>query len=89
MIMQITAPQAQKRCCFIKISSCPETNMSLCVLKHYSRCSTQLHCQIGQIIAYLDIFSVLARSYPILSPESGGKLTDTAVPHRFCHSFQA
>ncbi|ERK58272.1 hypothetical protein HMPREF1545_02623 [Oscillibacter sp. KLE 1728] len=37
MIMQITAPQAQKRCCFIKISSCLETSPSLRVLKHYSR----------------------------------------------------
>ena len=37
MTMQITAPQAQKRCCFIKISSCAETSSSLCVLNYDSR----------------------------------------------------
>ena len=44
--------------------------------------------KISQAIAYSDIFSVLARSHSILLAESGGKLTDAAVTHRFCHSFQ-
>ena len=88
MIMQITAPQAQKRCCFIKISSCPETNMFLYVLKYYSRRFTQPHCQIGQMVACSDIFSVLARRQPIPLPERGSELTNTTVTHRFCHSFQ-
>ena len=48
----------------------------------------QPHCQIGRTTAYSDIFSVLARSHSILLAESGGKLTDAAVTHRFCHSFQ-
>ena len=38
MTMQITAPQAQKRCCFIPISSCPETNSFLRILRYYSSC---------------------------------------------------
>ena len=37
MTMQITAPQAQKRCCFIEISSCSETSSFRHVVRYYSR----------------------------------------------------
>ena len=88
MTMQITAPQAQKRCCFIEISSYTETSSSLCVFEWYSRHPAWLHFQIGQIISYLDIFTILTRYQPILLPESSDKLADTAVTYRFGHAFQ-
>ena len=81
MTMQITAPQAQKRCCFIEISSCSETNASRCVLKYYSRWDALVYHRIGQVLCRFRHFSIHGRRHAILPPEGGGELTGTAVSH--------
>ena len=63
MTMQITAPQAQKRCCFIPISSCPETNSSLRVLRYYSRGRTLCITKSDKVMPVRTFFDTWPVSY--------------------------
>ena len=77
IIMQITAPHAQKRCCFIAVTPLNALECLIIVAETVGVC----RCQNGRGVAVSDIFLYWPGGHAILPLERCVELAHTLIPH--------
>ena len=85
MIMQITAPQAQKRCCFKAISSLWKNKFQIFAYLGIIPATRPPVSPKRPRFCRFRHFSILAGRHPVVLAEGGGKLAGAAVAHRLGH----